>query len=488
MTEEEFVRREKEKKRKNNKKNKPMVLTTYITVAIIVCLMGYIVMFMHFDSEKVIANSRNVRQDDFSNVVERGDIITSDGVVIATSKTDKKGVTTRSYPYDNMFAHLVGYDKYGRAGLELSANFYMLRSHVNIFEKVYHELREQKNRGDNVITTVDYKLQNAAYTALGDCNGAVVAIEPSTGKIRVMLSKPDYNPNNIDDLWAYLDTEEGANSTVLLNRATSGMYAPGSTFKVVSLLEYIRENPKSYMNYNYTCEGSEIFDGVDIHCFDSTAHGYETLMDTLAYSCNSSFANIGIEFNYEKYRNTCEELLFNKDLPFEGSCSKSYFEIDKNSKRTELPQTAIGQGETRLSPLHNAMIFSAIANDGKLMKPYLIQSIESDDGNTVKKFNNEAYGNLMTKEEADILTEYMKSVCEYGTAAWYLDGANYSVAGKTGTAEYDNEGGCNSWFVGFSNPDKPELVVSVIVEDYNLNGVSGTYVARKIFDAYYSNK
>lgn len=126
-----------------------------------------------------------------------------------------------------MFSHLVGYDEYGKAGLELAGNFYMLRSHINIFERVYRELKEEKNRGDNVITTVDYDLQAAAYNALGSCKGAVIAIEPSTGKILCMVSKPDYDPNDIENVWSYLQTEEGSESTILLNRATQGLYAPG---------------------------------------------------------------------------------------------------------------------------------------------------------------------------------------------------------------------------------------------------------------------
>ena len=449
------------------------------------CLIGYIIYFIQVRAESVIANSHNTRQDSFADVVERGDIITSDGVVIATSDT-KDGVTTRSYPYANMFAHLVGYDKYGKAGLELQGNFYMLRSHVNILEKIYKEINEEKNRGDNIITTVDYSLQNVAYKAMGSCNGAVIAIEPSTGKIRVMLSKPDYDPNNIDGVWDYLQTEEGSKSTILLNRATQGMYAPGSTFKLVTLLEYIRENPGSYGNYEYDCKGSDVFDYVDIHCANSNVHGHESLKDSLAYSCNTSFANIGTTLNYSSYRNTAEELLFNKELPFSGEYNKSYFCIDSDSSSDELPQTVIGQGDTRATPLHIAMIGSAIANKGKLMKPYLIESVENDDGGTVKKFSPKSYGSLMSEDEAAILTEYMEAVCDYGTASGYFAGLSYDVAGKTGTAEYDNEGGCNSWFIGFSNPENPDLVVCVIVEDYNIYGVSASYVARQIFDEYYS--
>lgn len=454
-------------------------------ITLYMCLMAYVIYFMQFRAETVIANTRNVRQDSFSDIVERGDIITSDGEVIAYSETDEEGNTTRHYPYARMFSHLVGYDGHGRSGLELQGNFYMLRSHINIFERLYNELGEKKNRGDNVVTTVNFKLQEAAYQALGGCNGAVVAMEPDTGKVLVMVSKPDFDANDLDSLWAYLQTEEGSASTILLNRATQGLYAPGSTFKVITLLEYIRENPNTYDDYSYYCQGSEIFSGVNIHCYNSTAHGSETLGDSLAYSCNSSFANIGTTLDYASYRKTADELLFNSELPFDGEYNKSDFVIDAGSANSELPQTVIGQGDTRITPLHNCLIAAAIANGGVLMKPYLIDRIENDDGAKVKTFSPKSYGSLMTSNEAKILTEYMKTVCDYGTAANFMAGASYDVAGKTGTAEYDNEGNCNSWFIGFSNPDNPDLVVSVVVEDYNSNGVSATGVAKKVFDAYY---
>lgn len=458
---------------------------TYMMVAFFVGLVVYVIYFMQFKAELVIANSRNIRQDSFADVVERGDIITSDGIVIATSTTDEEGNTTRSYPYGRMFSHIVGYEDRGKAGLELQGNFYMLRSHINIFERTYNQLKEEKNRGDNLITTIDYRLQEAAYNALGGCNGAVVVLEPDTGRILAMVSKPDYDPNDMDYVWAYIDSDEGADSSVLLNRATQGLYAPGSTFKVVTLLEYIKEHPSDYANYSYNCVGSAIFSGVSIHCSHDSVHGDVTLADSLAYSCNLSFANIGSTLELGEFKNTAEALLFNKELPYDGAYSMSQFVINEESTNDQLPQTVIGQGDTQITPLHNALIMSAIANGGVLMKPYLIQSIENDDGASVKKFRSKTYGSLMTSNEAQILTEYMKGVCDYGTASGTFGWTSYDVAGKTGTAEYDNEGNCNSWFVGFSNPDNPDIVVSVVVEDYTSNGVSGVWVAKQIFDAYY---
>lgn len=482
--EEEFLKKDKERNKNNKIKNRPILVMTYTMIAIFVALVGYIIYFTSFRAEIVIANSRNLRQDSFADVVERGDIITSDGVVIATSTTDDDGNTYRSYPYGRMFAHAVGYESRGKSGLELSGNFYMLRSHINIFERVYKELAEEKNRGDNVVTTINYELQNAAYYAMGSCNGAVVVLEPSTGKILAMISKPDYDPNNMDAVWQYLDSEDGQNSSILLNRATQGLYAPGSTFKVVTMLEYIRENP-DYEDYSYNCQGSEIFNGVDIHCSSNHVHGTVTIGDSLAYSCNTSFATMGTSLNYGKYRETADELLFNTELPYDGNYSKSHFEISKNSSADELPQTVIGQGNTQITPLHNAMIFSAIANGGVLMRPYLIDRIENDDGVKVKKFHASKYGSLMTSEEAAELTKYMKGVCSYGTASGYFSNCGYEVAGKTGTAEYDNNGNCNSWFVGFSNPDNPDIVVCVIMEEYSKYGITGASVAKAVFDAYY---
>jgi peptidoglycan glycosyltransferase len=484
--EEEYLRREKAKAENNKEKNRPIIVITYMMITLYMCLMAYVIYFMQFKAETVIANTRNVRQDSFAESVERGNIVTSDGEVIAYSDTDEDGNTTRHYPYARMFSHLVGYDGYGRAGLELSANFYMLRSHVNIFERVYNELAENKNRGDTVVTTVDYKLQSAAYEALGNCNGAVIAMEPSTGKILAMVSKPDYDANDLDSLWDYLQSDEGSGSTVLLNRATQGLYAPGSTFKIVTLLEYMKENPTSYNDYSYNCQGSDIFSSVTIHCYNSTAHGQETLADSLAYSCNSSFANIGTTLNYAGYRATADSLLFNTELPYDGEYNQSSFEIDADSDESELPQTVIGQGNTRITPLHNCLIVSAIANGGVLMKPYLIDRIENADGAKIKSFSAKTYGALMTSAEAANLTEYMKTVCDYGTAANIMGGASYDVAGKTGTAEYDNEGNSNSWFIGFTNPDDPDIAISVVVEDYSTYGVSATTVAKKVFDAYYN--
>ena len=239
--------REAQEKQKNDKKNVPVLVITYFVIFIFIGMMVHLVKYVVVDADSDIANSYNKRQNLYAETVIKGQIISDDGVVLAETKTDDDGNETRVYPYSNMFAHAVGYDSNGQAGLEMVSNYYLLTSNQNILYRIYHALSDKKDMGNNVITTLDYDLQSTAYNALGDNDGAVVAIEPSTGKIKAMVSKPDFDPNQISSV---IEETANSDSSCLLNRATQGMYPPGSTFKILTTLEYIRENP-NYKSYSY---------------------------------------------------------------------------------------------------------------------------------------------------------------------------------------------------------------------------------------------
>ncbi len=477
---------EKEQKRteQNRKLNKPVLVVTYAFAFVFLAMIGYIIYFMAVDSQTIIANSANKRQDSFADKVIRGQILTSDGKVIAKTNVSSDGDETRYYPYDNLFSHVVGYTQYGKSGLELEGNYYLLTSTANIFERVYKTLKEEKNTGDNLITTLNYDIQKAAYDAMGSAQGAVIVMEPSTGKILAMVSKPDFNANDMETVWEKATSEDSTES-MLVNRATQGLYAPGSTFKVLTVLEYMRENA-NYKDYTYTCESEGIFNSVSIHCANGVSHGKVTLSDTLIHSCNTSVANIGTKISISKLRSLTEDFLYNKELPYSGVYNKSSFALTSKSDANQIPQTVIGQGKTQITPLHNLLIISTIANGGIMMKPYLIDSIENYEGARVKKFTSSSYGRIITSDEATALTEMMEGVVNDGTASAYLGGLKYSVAGKTGTAEYGTDGNVNSWFIGFSNVDNPDIAVSIVIEDADTVGIKAAQVARKIFDAYYN--
>lgn len=478
-----FLEREEKINKINNKLNGPILGATYLFAFLMIGLMCYIMHFMIVDKDQVIANAANPRLDDYAADVNRGDIMTSDGKTIATNRGDK-----RYYPYDNLFAHAVGYSEYSKAGIELVGNYYLSESHANVMERLFHTLREEKNEGDSIVSTLNYDMQKTAYDCLGSANGAVVVMEPDTGKILAMVSKPDFNPNQIDAVWEEANREDST-SSVLLNRTTQGLYPPGSTFKILTTLAYMRQNPRKYEDYHYDCVyENQVFNSVNVHCFGKKTHGSESLADALANSCNQAYADIGTKLDVDDWRDMLETFLFNKSLPYMDASATSRFYLDGKSNDGYVPQTAFGQGDTLITPLHNAMIMSTIANGGLMMKPYMIDSVENYKGTRIRKFSPSSYETLLTPSEVDTLTEYMRGVVTRGTAASYFDGAAYEVAGKTGTAEYANGEHDFSWFVGYGSIDNPEVVVSVVIEESDVNGIKATAVARNLFDQYYKIK
>nr|WP_294463674.1 penicillin-binding transpeptidase domain-containing protein [uncultured Sellimonas sp.] len=445
-------------------------------------MIGYFSYYNVVKGKDIINDSRNPRLNLYENRILRGSILDKDGNVLAQSTENEDGTQTRNYPYEELYAHVVGYSDKGKSGLESAQNFQLQTSNVSFQTKLLNEFRGQKSPGNNITTTLDTNIQQAAYKALGSNRGAAVVIEPSTGKILAMVSKPSYNPNTIVEDWDSLNANtEG----ILVNRATQGQYAPGSTFKVVTTLAFMRQNP-DYQNYSYRCTGEITAGKNEIHCFGNEVHGRVDLADSLAYSCNTSFSNIGLSLNVDKFRDTAEDLLFDSELPCPLVYNESSFNLKSDDGDAAIAMTAFGQGKLQVSPYHMALITSAIANNGVLMQPYLVDQITSAEGETVEKYVPESYKELMTADEAAQLTEYMQGVVEYGTAR-SLNSLGVSVAGKTGTSEYsDDKEKTHSWFIGFSNVENPDLALAVVIENSDSTGDVATDVAKKIFQAYYA--
>ena len=298
-----------------------------------------------------------------------------------------------------------------------------------------------------------------------------------------MVSKPDYDPNQIEEIWDSL--VEDKESGVLLNRTTQGLYPPGSTFKIVTALEYMRENPDTYQNYGFQCNGS-FSDGADrINCYHGQSHGSVNFARAFAKSCNASFANIGVELDKGEFQDTLDDLLFNQELPLELSYNKSRIEVYDDSPNKDMMQIAIGQGTTGMTPVHLNMITNAIANDGVLMKPYVVDFVENSMGSVVKQFSPSSEKRLISSEEAAALKGLMRGVVEEGTAS-RLKGLSYTAAGKTGSAEYNTvKGDSHAWFTGFAPVDDPKISVTIIIEGAGSGGDFAVPIAKRIFDAYF---
>ena len=466
------------------KENKGIVRVTSAFVLLFILMIVNVGYFTGFNAPDFINSPYNTRQELFAKKVVRGRILSRNRDILAQTIVNDDGTETRSYPYKNLFAHSVGFSDKGRSGIELQQNFTLLTSDSFFPERINNTLNGRKNPGDNVITTLDLDMQAAAYKGLGSHKGAVIALEADTGKILCMVSKPDFDPNSIAEAWDKINEDQ--KNGALVNRATQGLYPPGSTFKIVTMLEFIRENsPEAFEDYSFDCKGSFSDEGYTINCYHGQEHGVVNAPEAFAKSCNSAFAQIGVSLDKKAFRDTCEELLFNNPLPLKLPYKQSYVPINPGSDKGELMQTAIGQGKSQSTPIHIAMITQAIANDGILMEPYLIDHIENAGGDRIKSYSPKEYGRLMQKDYSDRLCELMTQVVEEGTAT-RLKNNRYTAAGKTGSAEYSsNKVMSHAWFTGFAPAEDPKVVVTVIAEEAGSGGQFAVPVAKAVLDAYF---
>lgn len=462
-------------------RNVEILVTTYFFVALFLGMMIYLCHFVVTNEHEIYNNSYNSRQEILLSQNYRGSIYADGGELLATTTLTGED-EVREYPYRELFSHIVGFSTHGRTGIEAQANYYLINSNAPLSDKVVNDMSGDKNPGDDVYTTLNVALQEVAYKALGVYEGAIIVSEPSTGKILAMVSKPDFDPNYVDGMWQELteDTETGR----LLNRATQGVYPPGSTFKIITALEYIRQNPDAYNNYRYQCNGHFKLGDFSIECYHGANHGSIGFTTSFAKSCNSSFANIGTGLSREEFRDTLDDLLFDAELPLKFNYTQSSVQVGEGMTDEDIIQTSIGQGKTQITPIHLNMITCAIANDGVLMKPYAIDYVKNSVGGVVKQFNPSSYGRLITEEESAILTEMMNAVVDEGTAR-VLSGLEYSAAGKTGSAEYNSKGDSHAWFTGFAPIDDPQVCVTIIIEGAGAGGDYAVPVAKRLFDEYF---
>lgn len=470
-------------KLRKRKQNKELYFCTALFLFLFVSLIGYLVHYVTDNHEEFFNNSYNSRQRVLATQNRRGTIYAADGEILAQSLTDEAGTEKREYPFKEVFSHVVGYSTKGKTGIEELENYSLINSDISEREKIDNELAGVKNPGNDVYTTLDTSLQQVAYEALGAYRGAIVVTQVKTGRILAMVSKPDFDPNRIGEIWDRVN--EDTENAVLLNRATQGLYPPGSTFKIVTALAYLRQFPDSWENYSYQCTGAYQNGDSKISCFHGSVHGNVDFMTSFAKSCNSSFANIGMQLDREEFQNTINSLLFNQELPIPLRYNQTSVELHKDSTDEEVIQTSIGQGKTQITPMQLNMITMSIANGGVLMEPYLVDRVESAEGKLIKQNEPKQYSRLMTSGEAQTLASLMEDVVLEGTGRGLKD-RPYTAAGKTGSAEFNAvKADSHAWFTGFSPVEDPEIAVTVIVEKVGSGGDYAVPLARRVFDAWY---
>ena len=468
------------------KKSRLYLVISYAFVLIFLSLIGWVVYFNLELKDGILASPYNKRQDSQAEYVIRGPIKSADGQILAETEVDSVGNETRVYPFGRLFAHAVGYTVQGKSGIESFENYALLTAHNNIVDHIANDLLSRKNPGDTVVTTLNAHLQQVAYDALGSHNGAVIALDPATGDILTWVSKPDFDPNTLGTDWAEI-IGDSANSQ-LVNRVSQGRYPPGSVFKIITALAYYKVHG-TFDDFSYECTGECTIDDQTVHCFEGNVHGVQNFEQAFANSCNCAFSQMGYDLGADALKSAAESVLFNKDISCELHINASSFALTYESDLMELMQTSFGQGKTLVTPYHMALLASAIANDGVIMLPTLIDRIESAEGEIVSEKGPVSYTRILTADEAASLKRLMVGVVTSGSAS-ALSGRGYNAAGKTGSAEYvksDGSIGTHSWFVGILEPSHPELVIAVLAEDGGSGATTAVPIAGAVFDAFFSS-
>jgi len=439
------------------------------------------------NAQEYRTNRLNARPQIEQQRVRRGVIRARDNTLLARSVRGSDELYRRRYtPMAQRFAHVIGYDflRIARVGLERSRND-ALSGERNELTSVLDELRGKRREGDNVVTNLDARAQRVARDALAGRKGAVVAIEPATGKIRVMVSTPGYDPNSLDDNGVYRRLSTDGRNAPLLNRATQAGYAPGSTFKVITAaaaLDSGRFTPSS------TVSGRSpiIVSGAPLRNFSNEQFGAIPLTTALTNSVNTVWAQVAQQLGNERMARYMKRFGFGSDPPLDypdgqmlpsGVYEKGEL-LSAGSRRVDIGRVGIGQERLRVTPLQMATVAATVANDGMRMKPQLTSRIVDVDGRTVRRIEPEEAQRVMSATTARQLNEMMSNVVREGTGtAAALEGIE--VAGKTGTAELNIARRINQpWFIGFAPRKAPKVAIAVTLE--NIVGGQGGVVAAPI--------
>ena len=445
----------------------------YLTLSggflVLVLLLGY--------WQVIAAGSLNDRQGNEQaaqreRLIDRGRIISRDGKILAASRArrvDGKRVYQRIYPQGSLAAHAVGYASSGdKTGLEDTYDRYLSGSFGA--EPILQRLNLREKEGANLTVTIDSRVQQVAVDGLAGQKGAVVALNPRTGAILALAASPTFDPAEfLSDPDEILANEDAP----LLDRATDGRYAPGSTFKVVTATAALNSDLGITPRTEFDDTGTYETQDRTIRNFGGDRFGEHTLSEALTNSINTTFARLGDQLGPDRLGQTISAFGIGEPLPIdlpsdEVAVAGRYRDgelLPNGEQNTDVARIAIGQEQLLMTPLQMALVAAAVANGGTLMQPHLLSSIVDRRGSVVRREHLVEIRQVMSAESAAELTEMMSNVVRDGTGtAAALSALNVQAAGKTGTAETGDAGLNQAWFIGFAPAEAPEVAVAVVIE------------------------
>ncbi|MCP3975563.1 MAG: penicillin-binding protein 2 [bacterium] len=468
--------------------NGPIRHLAAVIFAAFAVLVGAVTFLQVIQGPEYRDDPRNIRVVTGRAGKERGTIITADGVPVARSSADPDDpqLFTRTYPEGAGYAHVVGYATliFGATGIEASQSEALVSDRDATISGVLNAIVGGDIRPKGLRLTIVDDLQQAAIEALGTQTGAVVALDPDTGAVLAMVSSPSFDPATLQgrDAGPAGNTLEADPTEPLRNRAIDQTYPPGSTFKIVTAA--------AALEAGIAGGGTTFPDPVELDLPGSTAtiRNYDeqvcgngdtvTLTQALVSSCNTVFGDLGMQVGAERLVSMAEAFGFNREIPFDLTALVSAIP-DADSFADDVAgvaQSAIGQRDVRATPLQMALVGAAIANEGEIMEPYLVQQIFDSEASIESETVPAVWRRAVSPATAAALTDLMEKAVSSGTG-FRAQISGVSIAGKTGTAEVPDEAP-DVWFVGFGpvsdDPEAARIVVAVVVEDGGPRGTDGT--------------
>ncbi|MFW7414905.1 peptidoglycan D,D-transpeptidase FtsI family protein [Demequina sp. SO4-18] len=463
--------------------NEPARRLSVVVLILFLALMGAASYIQVLGAEDLNQDPRNVRTlyREYGNF--RGPIVVDGEAVVWSEPIDDPFNYQRSYAQGSLYSAATGFYSivYGRSGLEQTENALLNGSADALFwTRVGNLFAGEQQQGASVETTLSSGLQRVAAESLGDQRGAVVAMDPQTGEVLAMVTSPTYDPSllashdtrTVNENYAELLAREDG---PLINRAIAGdTYPPGSTFKLVVAAAALEGGytPDTELYAPRELElpqsSSTIGNYGDVECASDERL---PLSDALRISCNTAFADLGMSLGWGVLERKARD--FGWDEPLQIPLPVTASRLPESPDEAQTAMSAIGQYDMRSTPLQMAMVASAIANDGVLMRPYLVDAVRASDLTVVSDTEPEEYRQSMTSQDASDLTQMMVGTVADGTGrAARIDGVE--VAGKTGTSETGRDTPPHAWFVGFAPAQDPAIAIAVIVEEGGATGSGAT--------------
>ena len=447
------------------KENKRIILVLIGFCLLFISLVVYMSYFQIFKAEKIKDNSYNKRLWINEKSILRGSILDRNRKVLAFSEKEGESYE-RHYNYGRLYSHIIGYSyrEYGKTGLELKYNNTLLDISENDALNEIKNIVYSNKIGNDIKLTLDHGLQAKARELLKGKKGSIVALNPITGEIYAMVSMPDFDSSKLREDWKNISEDP---TSPLLNRATQGLYPPGSIFKLITAIGLVG-TPEE--DESYDCIGHTTIDGYNFKDAKKNGHGQINLEKAIINSCNTYFADKSILIGKDKIGEIAEKFLINKNIKFDLPVNISRFPYKDNLGKTDIAASAIGQGKVTVTPLNMALLAGGIGNNGDIVRPRLVKETIYTSGRVRDNRNVEILSNGTDPFTAEKIKEMMVKVVEEGTGK-NARIKNVKVAGKTGTAE--NQSNKNhAWFIGFAPADSPKVAVAIVLEEEGATGGS----------------